>query len=66
MMGVEEAQASSTMGFMPNQHMQNNPAKDLAGLAEGLEPSSMTEEEMDDYEQVRATSKMYNSSLSHC
>ena len=66
MMGVEEAQASSTMGLMPNQHMQNNPAKDLAGLAEGLEPSSMTEEEMDDYEQVRANSKEHTPLLGHC
>lgn len=50
-MAVEEEKAS-TRGSMPYNLLQSDPAKDLAGLAEGLQPSSVTEEDLDDYEQV--------------
>ena len=55
-MAVEEEQGSDTTS-MSYKLLQNDPAKGLAGLAEGLEPSSITEEELDDYEQVLADSQ---------
>ena len=51
MAAVEEDQASASRS-MPYKLLQNDPAKKLAGLAESLDPGSVTEEELDDYDQV--------------
>ncbi len=51
MMAIEGKQTSDA-NPLPYNLLQHDPAKGLAGLAEGLEPTSATDEELDDYEQV--------------
>ncbi len=55
---------ASPSASMPYNLLQHDPAKSLAGLAEGLEPSLAAEEELDDYEQVLAGIQRYTLSRS--
>ena len=49
-----ETDAQGHKRGLAGKQTEGDPLKELSGLAEGLEPSPATKEELDDYEEVRS------------